>query len=91
MTEKLVIIVRWRVGVNSTITVSDGVTAAVRPTPTKKRRIANSHPPRRESTAIRLALTAQIKAADTICGLRPKASEKAPKDQAPTVVPRPPA
>jgi hypothetical protein len=73
----LVATVRWRVGVNSTTTVSEGVTAAVRPTPTKNRRIANKSHETSGMKAINPELVAQMKVPITICCLRPQASAKA--------------
>ncbi len=70
--------------------VSEGVTPAVSPTPTKKRRMANiCHDPL-GTRPIRPALTAQIKVPMIICVLRPQASASPPNTSAPTIEPMPP-
>ena len=70
--------------------VNDGVTAAVRPTPTKNRRMANSNHEPSGMNAISPELMAQTKVPITICCLRPHASAKAPNITAPTIAPTPP-
>jgi len=78
------------VGVSSTTTVKAGVTAAVRPTPTKKRKIANNHHAPSGIVAISPELNAQMNVPMTIWYLRPQASERAPKTSAPRIAPMPP-
>ena len=82
--------VRCRVGVNSTTIVTDGVTAALSPVPTKKRRIANRNHDPLGMNAISPELIAHIKVPITTCFLRPHASANAPDNTAPTMAPIPP-
>ena len=89
MTAALAMMVRWRVGVYSTISGTPIDAAAPTPKPTTKRSTAKtSHAPSGISDT-EPAPTAQIVTPTTSSVLRPQRSDKAPHASEPTMAPTP--